>query len=39
MPGRDGIETIRHLKDSFKGKMIMISQVEVQRIDRRGLLH
>ncbi|NGY85747.1 response regulator [Bacillus megaterium] len=32
MPGRDGIETIRHLKDSFKGKMIMISQVESKEL-------
>ncbi|KKB75490.1 MULTISPECIES: DNA-binding domain-containing protein [Bacillus] len=28
MPGRDGIETIRHLQGSFPGKIIMISQVE-----------
>ncbi|ASB91241.1 response regulator [Bacillus sonorensis] len=28
MPGRDGIETIRHLQGSFMGKIIMISQVE-----------
>lgn len=28
MPGRDGIETIRSLSSSFKGKIIMLSQVE-----------
>lgn len=28
MPIRDGIETIRHLKGIFSGKVIMISQVE-----------
>jgi two-component system response regulator YcbB len=28
MPIRDGIETIRHLKGIFSGKIIMISQVE-----------
>ncbi len=28
MPGRDGIETIRSLNSSFKGKIIMLSQVE-----------
>lgn len=28
MPGRDGIETIRSMNSSFKGKIIMLSQVE-----------
>ena len=28
MPTRDGIETIRQLQPSFKGKIVMISQVE-----------
>jgi two-component system response regulator YcbB len=28
MPIRDGIETIRHIKGTFSGKIIMISQVE-----------
>ncbi|MET3292824.1 response regulator [Brevibacillus fluminis] len=32
MPQRDGIETIRSLKPSFKGKIIMISQVETKEL-------
>ncbi|MGO0063306.1 response regulator [Brevibacillus fluminis] len=32
MPQRDGIETIRALKPSFKGKIIMISQVETKEL-------
>jgi two-component system, response regulator YcbB len=32
MPVRDGIETIRHLDGQFKGKMIMISQVESKEL-------
>ena len=28
MPNRDGIETIRDINSSFKGKIIMVSQVE-----------
>ena len=28
MPNRDGIETIRDIKSTFKGKIIMVSQVE-----------
>ncbi|ATH94212.1 DNA-binding domain-containing protein [Bacillus glycinifermentans] len=32
MPGRDGIETIRHLQGSFPGKIIMISQVEAKEM-------
>lgn len=28
MPIRDGIETLRHIKNTFNGKIIMISQVE-----------
>ncbi|MBM7713212.1 two-component system response regulator YcbB [Bacillus thermophilus] len=32
MPVRDGIETIRHIKPSFSGKIIMISQVESKEL-------
>lgn len=32
MPIRDGIETIRHLKGTFSGKVIMISQVESKEL-------
>lgn len=32
MPARDGIETIRSLNSSFKGKIIMLSQVEDKEI-------
>ncbi|OAH55826.1 MULTISPECIES: response regulator [Bacillaceae] len=32
MPVRDGIETIRHLDGQFKGKIIMISQVESKEL-------
>lgn len=32
MPNRDGIETIREIGPSFKGKIIMISQVESKEI-------
>ncbi len=32
MPNRDGIETIRHLLNDFKGKFIMISQVETKEL-------
>lgn len=32
MPVRDGIETIRHIKPSFPGKIIMISQVESKEL-------
>ncbi|WP_438313835.1 response regulator [Sporosarcina sp. FA9] len=32
MPNRDGIETIRHLSGGFKGKFIMISQVETKEL-------
>ncbi|SMQ60330.1 two-component system, response regulator YcbB [Bacillus sp. OV166] len=32
MPIRDGIETIRHIAPSFKGKIIMISQVESKEL-------
>jgi len=32
MPKRDGIETIRHLSSDFKGKYIMISQVETKEL-------
>ncbi|OLN22283.1 transcriptional regulator [Domibacillus antri] len=32
MPGRDGIETIRHLSGQFLGKIIMISQVESKEL-------
>ncbi|WP_318617121.1 response regulator [Sporosarcina sp. YIM B06819] len=32
MPNRDGIQTIRHLLNSFKGKFIMISQVETKEL-------
>ena len=30
MPIQDGIETVRKIKDSFKGKIIMMSQVETK---------
>ncbi len=32
MPNQDGIETVRQLKPSFKGKIIMISQVESKEL-------
>ncbi|WP_394141196.1 response regulator [Cytobacillus oceanisediminis] len=32
MPVQDGIETIRQIKPAFKGKMIMISQVESKEL-------
>ncbi|MED4227940.1 response regulator [Neobacillus cucumis] len=32
MPIRDGIETIRHIKGEFSGKIIMISQVESKEL-------
>ncbi|MFJ7938531.1 response regulator [Peribacillus sp. NPDC096622] len=32
MPIRDGIETLRHIKSTFKGKIIMISQVESKEL-------
>lgn len=32
MPRRDGIETIRHIGDSFSGKYVMISQVESKEL-------
>ncbi|MGM0878574.1 MAG: response regulator [Bacillota bacterium] len=32
MPIRDGIETIRHIKGTFSGKTIMISQVESKEL-------
>ncbi|MDN3014609.1 response regulator [Paenibacillus sp. BSR1-1] len=32
MPMRDGIETIRHIKGEFSGKIIMISQVESKEL-------
>ncbi|MGG1661022.1 response regulator [Brevibacillus sp. NRS-1366] len=32
MPTRDGIETIRQLKATFKGKIVMISQVESKEL-------
>ncbi|WP_223588213.1 response regulator [Neobacillus bataviensis] len=32
MPIRDGIETIRHIKGEFSGKVIMISQVESKEL-------
>ncbi|ASP24940.1 MULTISPECIES: DNA-binding domain-containing protein [Bacillus] len=32
MPGRDGIETIRHLQRSYNGKAVMISQVEAKEM-------
>lgn len=32
MPGRDGIETIRHLQGSYNGKAVMISQVEAKEM-------
>ncbi|WP_416655670.1 DNA-binding domain-containing protein [Bacillus amyloliquefaciens] len=32
MPGRDGIETIRHLQNSYTGKTVMISQVEAKEM-------
>lgn len=32
MPGRDGIETIRRIKDSYSGKIVMISQVEAKEM-------
>ncbi|MCY7698649.1 response regulator [Bacillus safensis] len=32
MPARDGIQTIRHIRPEFKGKVIMISQVEAKEM-------
>ncbi|MBL4987597.1 response regulator [Bacillus safensis] len=32
MPARDGIQTIRHIQPEFKGKVIMISQVEAKEM-------
>ncbi|MFF2496726.1 response regulator [Peribacillus sp. NPDC058075] len=32
MPIRDGIETLRHIKNTFNGKIIMISQVESKEL-------
>ncbi|WP_141433533.1 response regulator [Bacillus sp. 03113] len=32
MPERDGIETVRQLKGSFSGKIIMLSQVETKEL-------
>ncbi|MGJ7912421.1 response regulator [Neobacillus sp. LXY-1] len=32
MPNRDGIETVREISPSFKGKIIMISQVEAKEM-------
>lgn len=32
MPVRDGIETIRQIRPAFKGKMVMISQVESKEL-------
>ncbi|AOZ88423.1 transcriptional regulator [Bacillus xiamenensis] len=32
MPARDGIQTIRHIHPEFKGKVIMISQVEAKEM-------
>ncbi|MDM5214107.1 response regulator [Peribacillus sp. NJ4] len=32
MPIRDGIETLRHIKNTFNGKVIMISQVESKEL-------
>ncbi|MFJ5672931.1 response regulator [Bacillus safensis] len=32
MPARDGIQTIRHIHPEFKGKIIMISQVEAKKM-------
>ena len=32
MPNRDGIETVREIAPSFKGKIIMISQVETKEM-------
>ncbi|WP_456265849.1 MULTISPECIES: response regulator [unclassified Bacillus (in: firmicutes)] len=32
MPSRDGIQTIRHIHPEFKGKVIMISQVEAKEM-------
>lgn len=39
MPVRDGIETIRHIKPSFPGKIIMISQVEAKELVGRAYSH
>jgi two-component system response regulator YcbB len=36
MPCRDGLETIRHIKPLFKGKIIMISQVESKELIGKG---
>lgn len=32
MPNQDGIKTIRQIKPSFKGKIIMVSQVESKEL-------
>ncbi|MFJ5965752.1 response regulator [Bacillus sp. NPDC093026] len=32
MPARDGIQTVRHIQHEFKGKVIMISQVEAKEM-------
>ncbi|MCQ6344006.1 response regulator, partial [Bacillus cereus] len=32
MPNQDGIKTIRQIKSSFKGKIIMVSQVESKEL-------
>lgn len=32
MPARDGIQTIRHIQQEFKGKVVMISQVEAKEM-------
>ncbi len=32
MPGRDGIETIRQIQNTYSGKIVMISQVEAKEM-------
>ncbi len=32
MPKRDGIETIRHIRPAYQGKIVMISQVEIKEL-------
>lgn len=39
MPIRDGIETIRHIKGEFSGKIIMISQVESKELIGEAFSH
>lgn len=39
MPVRDGIETIRHIKSSYAGKIIMISQIESKELISRAYSH